>query len=89
MAAGRTAPSHSDLEQVRRRLAQQQHLLDKLKIIRALHVVSYNMRRETNDFAVEYYFAIGDILEGVKPEELNLRVINKEEFLRELNNGSG
>lgn len=73
-----------DLAAIKRKLAAQQHLLEKLRAIRSLHMVSYTGTAPVEKVAVEFYYAIGDILEGQQPTELNLRSINKEEFLKEM-----
>lgn len=72
---------------LKRRLASEKHLLDKLKAIRTLHMASYNSRLSVEQMAVEFYYAVGDVLEGQKPTELNLKVINKEDFLKALADG--
>ena len=76
-----------ELAIVKRKLAAQQHLLEKLRAIRAMHMVSYTGAAPVEKVAVEFYYAIGDILEGQQPKELNLKVINKEEFLKEMQDG--
>jgi hypothetical protein len=84
------ATRQSNVDQVgrmKRQLASQGHLLDKLKMIRALHMASYNSTVPVEKMAAEFFYAIGDILEGQKPEELKLNMINKEEFLKELKDG--
>jgi hypothetical protein len=83
MMAARMDPA-DQLAHLKRRLANEKHLLDKLKMIRALHMASYNMTCPVDKMAVEFYYAIGDVLEGTKPEDLNLKVINKDAFLKEL-----
>jgi len=84
--ATRTAPD--ELAQLKRKLAANQHLIDKLKMIRALHTVTYTSTKLVDAMAVEFYYAIGDVLEGQQPQELKLNVINKEEFLKEIQDGS-
>ncbi len=79
----RTTPAEQ-LERLKRQLAGTQHLLEKLTMIRALHMVTYTSTTPVEKLAVEFYYAIGDILEGQKSTELNLTVINKDEFFREL-----
>jgi chaperonin cofactor prefoldin len=68
-----------------RKLAGIQHLVYKLKAIRALYVTAHNSSMEVQQIAAEFYYAVGDLLEGQKVEELKLPKINREEFLREFN----
>jgi hypothetical protein len=75
------------LEQLKRKHASEKHLIDKLKTIRALHMVTYNSTMTVEQMAVEFYYAIGDILEGQKPDDLNLKTIDKDEFMREVADG--
>lgn len=84
--AARTAGD--ELAAVKRKLAAQQHLLEKLRAIRSLHMVSYTGSAPVEKVAVEFYYAIGDILEGQTAKELNLKAINKEEFLKEMLDGT-
>jgi hypothetical protein len=51
-------------------------------------MVSYTGTASVEKVAVEFYYAIGDILEGQQPKELNLKIINKEEFLKEVLDGT-
>lgn len=76
------------LDQLRRKHAAEKHLIDKLKMIRALHMVTYNSTLTVEQMSVEFYYAIGDILEGQKPSELNLKRIDREEFIREVTDGA-
>lgn len=80
--------SGDELATVKRKLAAQQHLIEKLRSIRALHMVSYTGTAPVERVAVEFYYAIGDILEGQQPKELNLKVIDREEFLKEMHDGT-
>jgi len=56
----------------------------KLRILRSLYFVVYNDDQSLVPLAVELFHAIGDILEGVSPAELNLHQVNRSEFLREV-----
>lgn len=76
-----------ELARIQRQLASQQHLIDKLKAIRALHITAYNSKLPVAETAPELYYALGDVLEGVRPEELTLNKISREEFLKELTDG--
>ena len=84
--APRTAAD--ELASVKRKLASNQHLIDKLRMIRALHLVTYTSTMSVEDVAVEFYYAIGDVLEGQHGKELNLKIIDKEEFLKEISDGT-
>ncbi len=74
-----------DLATQQRQLAITQDIAKRLRAIRALHIASYNTDVPVERTAPELFYAIGDILEGRQPEELELKIINKEAFLRELN----
>jgi hypothetical protein len=56
----------------------------KLSIIRVLYFITYNGRESLIPQAVELFHTIGEILEGVPPEDLSLHRINKQALLREL-----
>lgn len=81
------APRIDELTRLQRLLTSQQHLVDKLKVIRALHITAYNSKLAVAETAPELYYAIGDVLEGVRPEELTLNKIDRDEFLKELTDG--
>ena len=82
MANRAVAPD--ELSQLKRKFAAHQHLIDKLRAIRALHMVTYTSTTPIDKLAVEFYYAIGDILEGQQPKELNLKVVDREGFLKEI-----
>lgn len=73
-----------DLTRARRQLAGQLHLIQLVKVIRALHIAAMCTPLGIDKTASEFFYSVGDILEGVPPEKLELKIINKEEFLREL-----
>ena len=56
----------------------------KLKAIRALWVTAHNQTGDLEGIAAEFFFALGDLLEGHPPEELNLRNIDAQSFMKEL-----
>lgn len=72
-----------DFEQLKRRLLNEQHLLYKLNAIRALVITAHNSSLGIHDSAVEFYYAVNDLLEGKQAEELELKNIERDEFLRE------
>ncbi len=60
---------------------------DVLKAIATLHMIAYSSNKPASDVGAEVLFAVGDLLEGVPLEELDLKVIDKADLLRELQNG--
>lgn len=47
-------------------------------------MVVYNDERSLGPLSIEMFHALGDILEGVSPNDLELRHIDKAAFLKEL-----
>lgn len=66
-----------------RQLVAQMDLTYKLKALRALHITAYNMVEPIEKVSVEFFYALGEILEGQRVDELNLKIISKDEFLKE------
>lgn len=56
----------------------------KLGILRALYFIVYNSDESLFPQSVELFHTIGEVLEGVPPDELSLRHISKQALLREL-----
>ena len=56
----------------------------KLRTLRALYFVVYNNDESLFPQSVELFHTLGEILEGVPPEELSLRCIDKQALLCEL-----
>ena len=54
---------------------------EKLKAIRALYIMVYNSDQSLIPLTTELFHTLGDILEGIKPEELNLTQLNKNALL--------
>jgi len=54
---------------------------EKLKVIRALYIMVYNSDQSLIPLTTELFHVLGDILEGVKPQELTLTQINKTTLL--------
>lgn len=73
-----------DLAKAQRDLSGKSALLAKLKAIRALWITAHNQTSELEPLATEFFFVIGDLLEGEAPENLKLLHIPKEDFLKEL-----
>jgi ABC-type phosphate transport system ATPase subunit len=70
-----------------RHLAAQQHLIYKLKAIRALWVTAHNTPQAIEKMEREFLFLVGEIVEGTPVEKLLMTNINKAAFLREFNDG--
>lgn len=77
----------TDLAKATRQLATQQHLIDKLKAVRALHIVAYNSDEPVEKVALELFYALGDVLEGQSVRDISLHKINKEDVLKEYTDG--
>jgi len=56
----------------------------QLRTIRALYMIVYNDARSLQPLSVELFHTLGEVLEGVPPEELDLTLIDKEKLLDEL-----
>jgi hypothetical protein len=78
---------NDEMARLQRQVAAWQQLVDKLKRIRALHVTAYSAHVPVEKTSVEFFYCVGDVLEGLKPEELKLSLINRSEFLKELEDG--
>jgi ABC-type phosphate transport system ATPase subunit len=72
---------------VQRNIAAQQHLIYKLKAIRALWVTAHNTPQAIEKMEREFLFLVGEIVEGTPVEKLVMSNINKAAFLREFNDG--
>jgi ABC-type phosphate transport system ATPase subunit len=70
-----------------RHLAAQQHLIYKLKAIRALWVTAHNTPQAIEKMEREFLFLVGEIVEGTPVEKLVMSNINKAAFLREFHDG--
>ena len=55
---------------------------DKLRAIRALYIMVYNDDKSLIPLTTELFHAVGEILEGIKPEELSLTQVDKYELLK-------
>ena len=73
-----------DSAKTQRDLSGKQALQEKLRAIRALYITAYNRTGELEPIAVEFFFAVGDLLEGHPPESLPVKKIDKSDFLKEL-----
>ena len=79
-------PTANDHARLLRQLKVLQSLVQKLKAIDLLWLTIHNRPEPVEKFTTEFYFAVGDLREGVRPEDLKLNLINKELFLKELEN---
>jgi hypothetical protein len=57
---------------------------DKLRAIRVLYMQVYNDDRSLIPLAVDLFHVIGEILEGISPQKLEMSLLNPKEFLREI-----
>jgi len=57
---------------------------EKVRMLRTLYVMLYNGEESIIPLATELFHAVGEILEGVPAEELDLVRIDKSVFLQEL-----
>lgn len=57
---------------------------DKLRMLRTLYMMVYNAEDSLIPLSVELFHVLGDVLEGIPPEDLQLHRVNKDTFLREL-----
>lgn len=57
---------------------------EKLRTLRALYMLVYNDERSIVPMALELFHTIGEVLEGVPPEDLDLHLIDKKALLEEL-----
>lgn len=55
---------------------------DKLRTIRALYIMVYNNDESLIPLTTELFHTLGEILEGIKPEDLSLTQIDKYELLK-------
>lgn len=62
-------------------------LVERYRVIRALHTCYYNLlATNITDFASEFFFLVGDVIEGKPIDETALRFISMDrvrEFLKE------
>lgn len=75
---------NSDLAKAQRDLSGKTALVEKLKAIRALYITAHNQTGELEPVALEFFFMVGDLLEGHPPDTLPLKKIMREDFLKEL-----
>lgn len=77
-------PTREDYARAQRQLKAQQHLVDKLELIRALHVTYYNSTTPLEKTAIEFFYALGDVLEGQSVTELSLNLVKRDDVIQEL-----
>lgn len=76
-----------DIAKMMRTLATQQALIQRLKAISALWVVTHNSPAPIAKSSIELFYLLGDILEGIPPDKLQTRLLDKEALLREFTDG--
>jgi hypothetical protein len=81
------SPSSKNTARVQRHLAAQEHLVYKLKAIRALWITAHNTPQSIEKMEREFLFLVGEIVEGTPVEKLKISNISQAAFLREFNDG--
>lgn len=81
------SPASKDTARAQRNLAAQQHLIYKLKAIRALWITAHNTPQTIEKMEREFLFLVGEIVEGTPVEKLTMSNINRDAFIREFNDG--
>jgi hypothetical protein len=81
------SPVSKDTARAQRNLAAQQHLIYKLKAIRALWITAHNTPQAIEKMEREFLFLVGEIVEGTPVEKLTMSNINRDAFIREFNDG--
>lgn len=61
---------------------------EKLRTLRALYMLVYNDERSIVPLATELFHTLGEVLEGIPPEELDLHLIDKKMLLKELSSNT-
>lgn len=79
----RAETPQEEISRLKRDLAQRESITQRLKNIVALYVGAYNTPKPVEQTAVEFMYAVGDLLEGTPLKDLALKHINMEEVLRE------
>ena len=72
-----------DTAKAQRQLTVQAIIVNKQKAITALHITAYSSTIPVEQVSVEFFYAMGSLLEGVAPKDLQLHMISKEAFLQE------
>lgn len=73
------------MEQFKKELQYLKQLIKLVKVIRTLHMSYYVSKLPIKDCALEFFFAIDDLLTGYPVDSLKLQLINKKKFLDDLN----
>lgn len=55
---------------------------EKIRSLRALYMIVYNSEDSLIPLATELFHTLGDILEGIPPEELRLHRVDRDVFLQ-------
>ena len=56
----------------------------KFRAIRLLHMLGYNSDKAAGEIGAELLYAIGNVLEGQRVEDLELRSIDKSQLVKEM-----
>lgn len=56
--------------------------VEKIRIFRALYIIVYNSDTSIFPLVTELFHLVGDILEGVSPEDLEFRRVDRKRFLK-------
>lgn len=76
---------NKSIARAQRHLVAQEHLVYKLKAIRALWITAHNTPQALEKMEREFLFLVGEIVEGTPVEKLKMTSINQAAFLREFN----
>lgn len=82
----RTSAS-KNVARAQRNLAAQEHLVYKLRAVRALWITAHNTPQAVEKMEREFLFLVGEIVEGTVVEKLVMNNINRGAFLREFYDG--
>lgn len=56
--------------------------LQTLETIKKLYTGYYNTGQNTKEFAVEFFYTVGEVLQGKELKDLDLKYLNMEDMLR-------
>jgi len=72
---------------IMRQLSTQQGLILRLKAIAALYITTHNAPVPISKSAVECFYLLGDLLEGIPPDKLQPKILDKDALMREFTDG--
>jgi ABC-type phosphate transport system ATPase subunit len=79
--------ANKNAARAQRHLAAQEHLVYKLKALRALWITAHNTPQAIEKMEREFLFLVGEIIEGTAVEKLTMTNISRDSFLREFHDG--